>query len=112
MGGVPTTSKTDIHGDSTRDTKTLKHKNIQCLYPGDLYPFTRRPLFVIIDSDSSYSFENIPRHFGKPVVVLMSPVELPSPYQGKYSCILTNNVVFNLLEIGLVSPGSIFCKYR
>ncbi|KAA8546771.1 hypothetical protein F0562_003200 [Nyssa sinensis] len=27
------------------------------LYPGDLIPFTRRPLFLIIDSDSSHAFK-------------------------------------------------------
>jgi len=27
------------------------------LHPGDLYPFTRKPLFVIIDSDNSSAFE-------------------------------------------------------
>uniref|UniRef100_A0A2P2ITD6 Uncharacterized protein n=1 Tax=Rhizophora mucronata TaxID=61149 RepID=A0A2P2ITD6_RHIMU len=27
------------------------------LYPGDLVPFTRRPLFLIIDSDNSHAFK-------------------------------------------------------
>lgn len=27
------------------------------LYPGDLIPFTRRPLFLVIDSDSSHAFK-------------------------------------------------------
>jgi len=27
------------------------------LHPGDLYPFTRKPLFIIIDSDNSSAFE-------------------------------------------------------
>lgn len=27
------------------------------LYPGDLIPFTRRPLFLIIDSDNSDAFK-------------------------------------------------------
>lgn len=27
------------------------------LYPGDIIPFTRRPLFLIIDSDSSHAFK-------------------------------------------------------
>lgn len=27
------------------------------LYPGDLIPFTRKPLFFIIDSDNSHAFK-------------------------------------------------------
>lgn len=27
------------------------------LYPGDLIPFTRKPLFLIIDSDNSHAFK-------------------------------------------------------
>ncbi|KAH7525228.1 hypothetical protein FEM48_Zijuj06G0202800 [Ziziphus jujuba var. spinosa] len=30
---------------------------INCIYPSDLVPFTRRPLFLVIDSDSSEAFE-------------------------------------------------------
>lgn len=52
------------------------------LYPGDLYPFTRKPLFVIIDSDNSFAFQYIPRYFGHPFVVLMSPQELPDKLHG------------------------------
>ncbi|ONM57229.1 hypothetical protein ZEAMMB73_Zm00001d021467 [Zea mays] len=28
-----------------------------CIYPGDLIPFTRRPLFLVIDSSTSYAFK-------------------------------------------------------
>lgn len=27
------------------------------LYPGDILPFTRRPLFLIVDSDISHAFK-------------------------------------------------------
>ena len=27
------------------------------LHPGDLYPFSRKPLFVIVDSDNSSAFK-------------------------------------------------------
>ncbi|CAB4283767.1 unnamed protein product [Prunus armeniaca] len=30
------------------------------LYPGDIIPFTRRPLFLIIDSDNSHAFKAVP----------------------------------------------------
>ena len=52
------------------------------LHPGDLYPFTRRPLFLIVDSDNSGAFACVPRGFDQPVVVLMSPQETPAAFQG------------------------------
>lgn len=90
VGGLITTSRSDIHRDCVKDPKgavpsasTLKYKEQQCLHPGDLYPFTRRPLFIIIDSDNSYVFQHIPRHFGQPLVILMSPLDVPQPFQGQ-----------------------------
>ncbi|KAM3968793.1 protein SCAI [Aphomia sociella] len=86
IGGLITTSKSDINRDCNKDSKTppsSKYKESQCLYPGDLFPFTRRPLFIIIDSDNSYVFQHIPRHFGQPLVVLMSPLEVPAPYHDR-----------------------------
>src|SRR5690606_4126780 len=60
-------------------------KEIHCLYPGDLYPFVRRPLFIIVDSDNSSAFQHIPRYFGQPLVILMSPEECPPPYHDQQS---------------------------
>ncbi|KAK0084283.1 hypothetical protein PV325_007327 [Microctonus aethiopoides] len=74
LGGVSTSSKRDPeHGK-----RPSGGKEPHCLYPGDLYPFTRKPLFVIVDSDNSYVFQQIPRYFGQPLMVLMSPQETPS----------------------------------
>ncbi|KAF9612063.1 hypothetical protein IFM89_037982 [Coptis chinensis] len=46
----------DFHGDSLwlgpKGSGGPNH-----LYPGDIIPFTRRPLFLIIDSDSSHAFK-------------------------------------------------------
>ncbi|XP_024934427.2 uncharacterized protein LOC107429257 isoform X2 [Ziziphus jujuba] len=36
---------------------THGNRGINCIYPSDLVPFTRRPLFLVIDSDSSEAFE-------------------------------------------------------
>lgn len=44
-----------------------------CLFPGDLFPYTRRPTFLILDSDNSLAFSSIPHYFDMPLVVLMSP---------------------------------------
>ena len=47
-------------------------------YPADIVPFTRKPTFIIVDSDNSYSFLNIGTVFGAPLLVLASPQENPS----------------------------------
>lgn len=75
LGGVLTSAK--------RDNEHKKSKETHCLYPGDLYPFTRRPLFVIVDSDNSFVFQHIPRYFGQPLVTLMSPQDTPPAFQGR-----------------------------
>ena len=54
-----------------------------CLYPGDLFPFTRRPTFLVVDSDNSLAFASIPHYFDMPLVVLMSPQDVPATFQGK-----------------------------
>lgn len=78
LGGVMTSSK--------REGEHKKQKETHCLYPGDLYPFTRRPLFVIVDSDNSFVFQHIPRYFGQPLVTLMSPQDTPPAFHGMLCC--------------------------
>lgn len=54
-----------------------------CLHPADLVPFTRKPLFLIVDSSNSIAFNNILNVFGQPLLILMSPVEYPSSVQDR-----------------------------
>ncbi|KAL1456401.1 hypothetical protein WDU94_001132 [Cyamophila willieti] len=77
-------------------------KESHCLYPGDLYPFTRKPLFLIVDSDNSFVFQNLPPYFGQPLIILMSPQDLPSIFhdQRHYG---------NLFTLFLHSPLTAFC---
>ncbi|KAI8844538.1 protein SCAI [Chytriomyces cf. hyalinus JEL632] len=51
---------------------------IHSLHPGDLVPFMRKPLFVVIDSTNSAAFKSTPHVFNQAFVCLMSPVEYPS----------------------------------
>ncbi|ORY35241.1 hypothetical protein BCR33DRAFT_855713 [Rhizoclosmatium globosum] len=51
---------------------------IHSLHPGDLVPFTRKPLFVVMDSTNSVAFKSTPHVFNQAFVCLMSPVEYPS----------------------------------
>lgn len=62
LGGLSTSVKRDgmDSGIACRG-KGNGYKEPHCLYPGDLYPFTRRPLFIIVDSDNSFVFQHVPR---------------------------------------------------
>jgi len=68
---------------STTTTTTIK--DIHTIFPGDLYPFLRKPLFLIIDSNNSIVFQNMPNLFGQPFVSLLSPVKIPAVFHGKKS---------------------------
>ncbi|XP_046997506.1 protein SCAI isoform X1 [Schistocerca americana] len=99
LGGVMTNSKKEVDHPNK---KAIQLKDMHCLYPGDLYPFTRKPLFVIVDSDNSFVFQHIPRYFGQPLVVLMSPQDLPPAFQDHQH----NGSLFTLF---LHSPLTAFC---
>ncbi|XP_065214251.1 protein SCAI [Planococcus citri] len=99
MGGVITSCRKEIEIYN----KGLMHvKEIHCLYPGDLHPFTRKPLFLIVDSDNSFAFQHIHQYFGHPFVVLMSPQDVPDPFQGYHR----NG---NLFTLFLHSPLTAVC---
>ncbi|KAL3319256.1 hypothetical protein Ciccas_002080 [Cichlidogyrus casuarinus] len=61
-----------------RKKELLDCKEINCIYPADLYSFTRKPFFLIVDSDNSPAFKRMPSRFGQPVVCLLSPQSVPS----------------------------------
>ncbi|KAA8520353.1 hypothetical protein F0562_014609 [Nyssa sinensis] len=49
-------------------------RGVNCIFPCDIIPFTRRPLFLVIDSDSSKTFMAINgAEKGEPAVMLLSP---------------------------------------
>nr|CAH0100930.1 unnamed protein product [Daphnia galeata] len=79
MGGVCTNSKREP--DQSGIKRGSQVKELNCLYPGDLIPFMRKPLFLIVDSDNSWVFQSVPQLFGQPLVILMSPQDVPSQYQ-------------------------------
>ncbi|KAJ3215228.1 hypothetical protein HDU67_000715 [Dinochytrium kinnereticum] len=75
-GGIATaqnaTRKNAEKTDS--DQSSLVH----CLHPNDLIPFSRKPLFLIVDSTNSVAFKNFTKVFNQSIVILMSPIEYPS----------------------------------
>ncbi|XP_031276077.1 protein SCAI-like [Pistacia vera] len=53
---------------------TRGNGGLSCIYPSDIIPFTRRPLFIVIDSDGSESFKAISgAEKGEPAAMLLSP---------------------------------------
>ncbi|CAL4074369.1 unnamed protein product, partial [Meganyctiphanes norvegica] len=81
FGGVVTNSKRDPEHHSNKRHNVLQLKDMHCFYPGDLYAFTRKPLFLVVDSDNSSVFANMPHYFGQPLVVLMSSQDAPPQFQ-------------------------------
>ncbi|KAJ3270720.1 hypothetical protein HDV01_007476 [Terramyces sp. JEL0728] len=51
---------------------------IHTFHPQDLIPFTRKPMFLIVDSNNSTAFRDFTKVFSQPFVCLMSPVEYPT----------------------------------
>ncbi|KAK9696573.1 hypothetical protein K7432_012398 [Basidiobolus ranarum] len=50
---------------------------IHCLHPEDITPFTRKPLFLVVDSSNSSAFKNVLTPFNQPFMCLLSPTECP-----------------------------------
>ena len=83
LGGVLMAPKRDVE-PQLQNNKSSEHvKEHCCLYPGDLFPYTRRPTLLIIDSDNSLAFCSMPHYFDMPCVVLCSPQNVPATFQGK-----------------------------
>lgn len=99
LGGLATSVKRDSVDGGGLSCRGKSYKENHCLYPGDLYPFTRRPMFIIIDSDNSFVFQHIPRYFGQPLVILMSPQDVPPAFQGmpQYTIYHTIYIYLSLL---------------
>ncbi|KAG0244540.1 hypothetical protein BGW41_007303 [Actinomortierella wolfii] len=72
QGGILTNSR-----KATDNTDPEQQSISHILHPGDLLPFTRKPLFLIVDSNNSTAFADMPRVFNHPFMSLLSPTEYP-----------------------------------
>ena len=84
LGGILLQPREDVEPVASKGSSSVHVKEHCCLYPGDLFPFTRRPTFIVVDSDNSGSFSSIPHYFDMPMVVLMSPQDVPATFQGTH----------------------------
>jgi hypothetical protein len=76
-GGIATAvnvSRANVKEKIDVDQNALTHT----VHPQDLVPFTRKALFLIVDSNNSTAFASFPKVFNQPFLVMMSPVEYPS----------------------------------
>lgn len=89
-------------GGSLRMSQSMHFKQLNCVHPGDLYLFTRKPLVLIVDSNNSYAFQHMPRHFGMPLLILMSPTEFPAPFN--------DNTKGSLFTLFLHCPITALCS--
>ncbi|XP_061732860.1 protein SCAI isoform X1 [Nerophis ophidion] len=81
FGGVLTNSNRDIVNGEVIQKRNQSQKDMHCLHPGDLLPFTRKPLFIIVDSTNSIAYKNFTNMFGQPLVCLLSPKVYPKSIQ-------------------------------
>ncbi|KAF9112278.1 hypothetical protein BGX27_003679 [Mortierella sp. AM989] len=72
-GGILTNSR-KVSDNTDPEQQSISH----CLHPGDLLPFTRKPMFLIVDSNNSVAFADMPRVFNHPFMSLLSPTEYPA----------------------------------
>ncbi|KAI8065378.1 uncharacterized protein B0P05DRAFT_589953 [Gilbertella persicaria] len=99
-----TASNNNLASTTTQPTEVAAvPPSAHCLHPADLIPFTRKPLFLIVDSDNSIEFKNMPNVFDQPVMCLMSPVEYPSSVQDK-------SEIGSLFTLFLHTPLLGFCS--
>lgn len=79
---------------------------LNCLYPCDFVPFTRRPLFLVIDSDNSEAFKAIVgAEKGEPIAMLLSPSSSSPIASADSSC----HPCGSLFTIFLTAPLQAFC---
>ncbi|XP_063000544.1 protein SCAI isoform X1 [Elgaria multicarinata webbii] len=109
FGGVLTNSNRDIINGDGLHKRNQSYKEMHCLHPGDLYPFTRKPLFIIVDSSNSVAYKNFTNLFGQPLVCLLSPTTYPKALQDQsqrgslFTFFLNNPLMAFLFVSGLSS---------
>ena len=77
-GGVETNRRSGTSKPHSAHATRKSHiKDMNCLYPGDLYPYTRKPLLLIVEGSNGLPFLQIPNLFGEPFMCVVSPQTVP-----------------------------------
>lgn len=96
----------DSHFDSIQ-IGSRRNEGTSCIYPCDFLPFTRRPLFIVVDSESSVAFKILSgAERGEPAAMLLSPCNSPPTKAGDSS----RQQSGNLFTMFLTVPVQAFCR--
>eukprot|EP00249_Psilotum_nudum_P018139 c26657_g1_i1 orf=497-2407(+) len=102
------------YGDSSVNAETglwlgsRGTKGLSYIFPSDILPFTRRPLFIVVDSDHSCAFEVIHgAERGEPAALLLSPLFQPGSATNSLSYHYNGGSFFTFF---LTAPLLAFCR--
>ncbi|XP_052170231.1 uncharacterized protein LOC127786690 isoform X2 [Diospyros lotus] len=115
ISGSPNHSPGQVKGDSFSycpgglHIGTRGNGGSDCIYPCDFTPFTRRPLFFVVDSDRSKAFKSINEAAkGEQPAMLLSPSSIPNavdssclPSGSLFTCFLTTPLQAFCLLLGI-----------
>ncbi|KAJ1966203.1 hypothetical protein GGI12_000225 [Dipsacomyces acuminosporus] len=94
-GGVSTTWRASAESGKDRNVEQL----INTVHPVDLLPYTRKPFFLVVESESSLAYKSMPNLFSQSLLCLLSPTEYP----------ISNSNRGSLYTFFLHSPMLAFC---
>lgn len=98
---------TDHHSEKCLWLGPNKNGGSDNLYPADIIPFTRRPLFLIVDSDNSHAFKVLHgAERGETAALILSP--LRSTFKDKSGSDLAKNG--SQFTFFLTAPLQAFCQ--
>ncbi|KAL7748591.1 hypothetical protein RI367_006002 [Sorochytrium milnesiophthora] len=66
-GGIALSPRHESQQDASHEVAA------DCLHPADILPFTRYPMFIVVDSDTSWLYKTMHKLFLAPLVILVSP---------------------------------------
>ncbi|KAJ2352246.1 hypothetical protein GGH92_001373 [Coemansia sp. RSA 2673] len=73
IGGIATARRSSGEAAKDRSAEQL----INSVHPADLVPYTRKPFFLVVESESSWAYKDMPNLFNQPLLCLLSPTEYP-----------------------------------
>ncbi|KAJ1950099.1 hypothetical protein IWQ62_006629 [Dispira parvispora] len=99
-GGIATRGSKVHTGEKPNEFTELSQVS-NCLHPADLLPFTRKPMFMVVESNNSVCFQGVPRVFNQPFLCLMSPTSYVQPNTSQVGNLFT--LFLHMPILGLLS---------
>ncbi|KAJ2468486.1 hypothetical protein GGI02_003689 [Coemansia sp. RSA 2322] len=72
-GGVATARRSPGEAAKDRGVDQL----VNAVHPADLVPYTRKPFFLVVESECSTAYKGMPNLFNQPLLCLLSPTQYP-----------------------------------